>query len=179
MKMKKYEFTLIASGLDPEAEDFADRFFNAGCNDATISFAKGLIVLEFEREAKNFAHALISAIQNVRETGATIEHIEPDYLVSLSDIAERCNLSRSAISLFAKGERGERFPAPIARVTSESPLWDWVHVARWMYHRRRLSLSVVIHAKIVREANRAVSETHGRVEESRFAQRLLNELHVS
>src|SRR6266851_1149360 len=176
MKMKKYEFTLIASGLDPEAEDFADRFFNAGCNDATISFAKGLIVLEFEREAKNFAHALISAIQNVRETGATIEHIEPDYLVSLSDIAERCNLSRSAISLFAKGERGERFPAPIARVTTESPLWDWVHVARWMYRQKRLSLEALVQAKLVRDANRAVLETQGRIEHSRFGKKFLAEL---
>src|SRR5229473_2441913 len=177
--MKTYEFTIIASGLDPDAPDFEDRFFEANCDDATIIVVKGKIVLEFHREARNFSHALASAIQDVTRAGAIVEHIEPDYLVSLSDIAERCSLSRSALSLFAKGERGERFPSPIARITSESPLWDWVHVARWMYHRRRLSLSVVIHAKIVREANRAVSETHGRVEESRFAQRLLNELHVS
>ncbi|MEA2889050.1 MAG: hypothetical protein QOD11_3410 [Bradyrhizobium sp.] len=35
--MKTFEFSIIASGLDPEAEDFADRFFNAGCDDATLS----------------------------------------------------------------------------------------------------------------------------------------------
>jgi hypothetical protein len=33
--MKIFEFSIIASGLDPEAEDFADRFFDAGCDDAT------------------------------------------------------------------------------------------------------------------------------------------------
>jgi hypothetical protein len=32
--------------------------------------------------------------------------------------------SSFAISLFAKGERGKDFPAPVAKVTTESPLWD-------------------------------------------------------
>ncbi len=176
--MKKFCFTIIASGLDPEAADFEDRFFNAGCDDATIAFVKGAIVLEFEREAQNFAHALVTAMRNVQKAGATLEHIEPDYLVSLSDIAERCKLSRAAISLFAKGERGAGFPAPIARVTTESPLWDWVHVARWMYHHKKLSLTTLVEAKIVRDANRAVFETRGRIERSRFAQKLLAELQV-
>ena len=171
--MTTYEFTIIASGLDPDVADFEDQFFNAGCDDATIAFVKGVIVLEFEREARNFAHALISAIRNVQEAGASVEHIEPDYLVSLSDIAERCNLSRSAISLFAKGERREGFPAPIARVTTESPLWDWVYVARWMYRRKKLTLEALVQAKMVRDANCAVLETRGRIEQSRFGQRLL------
>jgi hypothetical protein len=176
--MTKFSFTIIASGLDPTAEDFEDRFFNAGCDDATIAFVKGAIVLEFERDARNFAHALVTAMRNVQRAGARIEHIEPDFLVTLSDIAERCALSRAAVSLFAKGERAEGFPSPIVRVTTESPLWDWVHVARWMYHRRKLSLSTLVEAKIVRDANRAVFETHGRFERSRFAQKLVNELRV-
>src|SRR6266699_2203160 len=131
--MKTSRFTIIASGLDHDAPDFADRFFEAGCDDATIGFVKGRIVLEFEREARNFTHALTTAIQNVRDAGAIVEHIEPDFLVSISDIAERSNMSRAAVSLFAKGKRGEAFPAPVARVSTDSPLWDWVQVARWMY----------------------------------------------
>jgi hypothetical protein len=176
MTMKKYTFTIIASGLDPTAADFEDRFFRAGCGDATIAFMKGVIVLEFEREASSFAHALISAVHDVQCAGAAVQHIEPDYLVSLSDIAERCNLSRSAVSLFTKGERREGFPPPVARVTTDSPLWDWVHVARWMYRNRRVSLEAVVQAKIVRDANRAVLETHGRIEHSRLGKRFLVEL---
>lgn len=172
--MRTYEFTIVASGLDPTAPDFEDRFFEVNCNDATLAFVKGRIVLEFQREARNFSHALASAIQDVMRAGATVEHIEPDYLVSLSDIADRCSLSRSALSLFAKGERGERFPSPIARITSESPLWDWVHVARWMFHRKTVSLAALVQAKIVRDANRAVVETSGRIEHSRFGRRLFH-----
>ncbi|HWN48567.1 MAG TPA: hypothetical protein VNO18_01815 [Xanthobacteraceae bacterium] len=76
--MKTYEFTIIASGLDSTAPDFEDRFFEASCDDATLAFVNGRIVVEFEREARNFSHALASAIQDVMRAGATIEHIEPD-----------------------------------------------------------------------------------------------------
>jgi predicted DNA-binding transcriptional regulator AlpA len=151
--MKTHEFTIVASGLDPEAEGFEDRFYEAGCDDATISFQKGVILLEFAREAPSFAKALISGIADVQRAGAEVERIEPDYLVSLSDIASRAGLSRAAISLYGKGERGEDFPTPVARVTSESPLWDWVDVAQWMLRHGRLSASDVLQARLVKEAN--------------------------
>ena len=57
--------------------------------------------------------------------GARVERIEPDHLVSMADIARRAGLTRAAISLYAKGMRAQEFPAPVARVTSEIPLWDW------------------------------------------------------
>jgi transcriptional regulator with XRE-family HTH domain len=154
--MKTFEFTVIASGLDPQADDFEDRFFAAGCDDATISFQKGAIILDFARDASSFADAVRSALLNVVQAGARPVHIEPDYLVSLSDIAERAGLSKAAISLYAKGERGQDFPAPIARVTTESPLWDWVEVADWMHRHDKLPGQTLADAKVVRAANLAV-----------------------
>jgi hypothetical protein len=173
--MKSFNFTIVASGLDPESEDFADRFFEAGCGDATISYQKGLIIIEFDREARNLAHALLSAVADVHRAGAKVEHIEPDCLVSMSDIAGRTKMSRAAVSLFAKGERGRDFPAPVARVTTESPLWDWVEIARWMYRKRTISRDVVIEAKIVREANRALEAPEG-FQHTIFAKKLHAEL---
>lgn len=159
--MSSFAFTIIASGLDTEADDFEQRFFDAGCDDATISVQKGAIVLEFTREARNFAHALVSAVRAVYTTGAKVEHIEPDYLVSLSEIAVRADVSKAAISLYAKGLRGAGFPAPVARITTESPLWDWFEVARWMYKKRSLSLSAVVEARMVRDANFALIHPEG------------------
>lgn len=104
--MKAHEFTIIASGPDPESDDFEDRFFEAGCDDATIGFSRGVTVLEFAREADNLASAINSAIEDVGKAGALVERIEPDWLVSLSDIAERANLTRAAITNYAKGDRG-------------------------------------------------------------------------
>jgi hypothetical protein len=153
---------------------FEDRFFEAGCDDATISFQKGRLVLEFEREARNFSHALVSALIDVAKAGAKVEHIEPDFLVSVSDIAERSGRSRQSSSLLASGARGKDFPAPVARVTSGSPLWDWVEVARWMFKNKNVDLNTLLQAKIVRAANRAVSYADG-LEKSVLARKILSE----
>jgi hypothetical protein len=158
--MKMYEFTIIASGLDPEADDFADRFYEAGCSDASISFQRGTIIIEFGREAKDFAHAVVSAFEDVRKAGAKIERFEPDYLVTLTDIAERTGLSKAAISLYTKGERGKAFPSPVARVTSDSPLWDWVDVSRWMHATNKLPMAAVLEARTMREASAWARKPH-------------------
>lgn len=158
-RLRPYRFTIIANDVDTLADDFEDRFFEAGCDDATIAVQKGAIILEFTREAKNFSHAIVSAIRDVRRAEAGIERVEPDHLVSLSDIAERSGLTRAAASLFAKGARGKGFPAPIVRVTTDSPLWDWVDVSGWLYRRDRIvPLGAVVEAKIVRALNAAASE---------------------
>jgi hypothetical protein len=151
--MKTFEFTIIATGMDPHASDFEDRLFEAGCDDATIAFQKGTIVLEFDRVAKNFSHAIDSAIRDVRRAGAYVRHVEPDHLVNLSDIAARAGITKAAVSFYAKGERSEGFPAPVARVTTESPLWDWVEVAEWFRKQGRLSADVLVEARILRQTN--------------------------
>ena len=97
--MKTHDFTIIASGLDPHTSSYEDRLYEAGCDDATLSFQKGLVIAEFAREAATLSRAILSAIENMKAGGAVIERIEPDYLVSLSDIAERCALSKQAISI--------------------------------------------------------------------------------
>lgn len=154
--MKTHEFTIIATGLDPYAEDFADRLYEAGCDDATVSFQKGAVIIDFDREARSFGHAIQSAIADVEATGAEVVHVEPDHLVNLSEIAVRAGLTRAAASHYAKGERGKGFPAPVARVTTDSPLWDWVDVARWLHRQGRLSVDELLRARVVRNANIAI-----------------------
>ena len=151
--MKTHEFTIIASGLDPEAEGYEDRLFEAGCDDATFSFQKGVIIAEFHREAVTFSAAIASAYEAMIRAGAKVERIEPDHLVSLSEIAERSGLTRQAISLYTRAERGENFPGPVAKVTSKHPLWDWPEVAEWLFERGTLSREEVVEARVVKEAN--------------------------
>lgn len=88
-EMSIYNFTIIASGVDHNADDFEDKFFQAGCDDATISVQKGAIILEFSREERSFPRALLSAFLSVQKAGAKVVHFEPDHLVSLTDIANR------------------------------------------------------------------------------------------
>jgi predicted DNA-binding transcriptional regulator AlpA len=154
--MKTFEFSIVASGLDPEAEDFADRFYEAGCDDATISFQKGHIILDFARDAGAVDAAICSAIECVEKAGAHVDRVEPDPLVNLSDIASRTGLTRQAISHYSKGNRGAHFPAPVARVTSDAPLWDWASVAKWLYENDKLARDAAIEAEAVRVANVAI-----------------------
>ena len=151
--MKDHEFTIIASGLNPQDDAFEDRFFEAGCDDATLSSQKGVIILEFHREAESFAKAVASAYEDVLRAGATVERIEPDHLVSLSEIAERSGLTRQAISLYTRAERGQNFPGPVAKVTSKHPLWDWPEVAEWLFEKGSLKREDVVQARVVKEAN--------------------------
>lgn len=110
--MKTYEFTIVAAGLDLQAEDFEARFYDARCDNALISFQKGHILVDFAREAESLEEAIASAVENVRQAGASVERVEPDPLVSLADMAARSNMSRSAMTNYFKGHRGEGFPAP-------------------------------------------------------------------
>ena len=161
--MNKYDFTIIASGLDPEADDFETRFFEAGCDDASISFQKGHILIDVAREASSLVEAIVTAVANVRAAGATVERVEPDPLVSLRDIATRSELSPAAISNYAKGLRleGEGFPPAKLRVTTPSPLWDWADVAEWLFRQGRIDRETAMEAAVVSAANEALDDQGG------------------
>jgi hypothetical protein len=156
--------TMIAGS--PEAEDFADRFFKAGCDDATISFQKGHIIVDFAREAESISNAIASAVKNVEAAGATVDRVEPDPLVSLADIAARTGMTRAAMTQFSKGQRSKDFPAPVARVTSDSPLWDWATVAKWLFKHEKISREAALEAEAVRIANAAIQSHEQKLEET-------------
>jgi transcriptional regulator with XRE-family HTH domain len=164
--MKTFEFSIIASGLDPEARDFADRFFNAGCDDATISFHKGHIIVDFAREAVSVDGAISSAVECVKKAGAQVDRIEPDPLVSLSDIAARTGLTRAAITQYAKGRRGDNFPSPVARITSDTSLYDWAAVAAWLFRHEKLSREKAIEAEAVKAVNEVIKTNEPRLREA-------------
>jgi hypothetical protein len=152
--MKTFEFTVVASCADGDIATLSERLFDAGCDDATVSLQKGVAIIEFDRESKNFYHALSSALSNIKEAGSDVLHIEPDHLVSLSDIAARTGITRAAVSNYARGTRERGFPAPTARVTTDTPLWDWIDVSRWIFrHLGRLSLAAIVEARVVRREN--------------------------
>jgi hypothetical protein len=155
--VKTFEFSIIASGLDPNADNFESRFYDHGCDDALVAFQKGHTIIDFAREANTLAEAIASAVEHVHATGAKIDRIEPDPLVNLSDIAARTDLTRAAISKYAKTEGDKGFPAPVARVTSDAPLYDWSAVASWMAVHKKIHTEIAIAAGVVQEANTAVA----------------------
>ncbi len=75
-RMKSYHFTIMASGVDHEYAGFDDGFFEAGCDDATLSIQGGRIVVEFRRAARSFIAAVASGVADVERAGATVERID-------------------------------------------------------------------------------------------------------
>lgn len=71
-----FEFTIVVTGVDPHAEDFADRFYEAGCDDALLSLQAGEVRLEFCREADRIETAFATAVRDVRRAGAQVVRIE-------------------------------------------------------------------------------------------------------
>lgn len=151
--METFEFTIIATGLDPEADDFESRFYDGNCDDASVSFQKGHILLDFARDAETLEHAIASAVADARAAGATVERVEPDPLVSMADMASRSDMTRSAMTNYVKGHRQEGFPPPRYRVTTASPLWDWADVAIWLHGHKRLDRQAALNAIVVSAAN--------------------------
>jgi len=153
--MPQFDFSLVVSGLDLDEDGFEDALFEAGCDDALVSIVKGFVVLDFARQEKNLAHAVASAIMDVESTGAHVVRLEPDPFVTLSDIASRTNLSKQLVSLYVQGKRGPKdFPLPSLRVSSDSPLWEWLSVARWLRKNKKIESSRdVVHAALLRKFN--------------------------
>jgi hypothetical protein len=75
--MNIYEFTFVIetqAGLDDGLED---ALYEAGCDDATLSFRKGIAYLNFDREAEDLELAIITAIQQTEQIGLTcFSHVE-------------------------------------------------------------------------------------------------------
>ena len=150
--MTIYDFTFVVDA-DPIDDTFEDRFIEAGCDDATFVLMRGNALLSFDREADSYKDAVLSAYQQIRNSGSEIVRFEPDFLVSQVEIASRSGLTKQAIGMFIKGERRAGFPAPNARIESASPLWDWVEVSHWLLEQGKVSAQVYGDALISRIIN--------------------------
>lgn len=130
--MSEYEFVLVVDGTVDD-DDVIGRLYDAGCDDATFGSVDGVGFGEFEREADTFADAVSSAIRDVESVeGIEVRRVEPDDLVTLSEIAERLGRTRESVRLLAAGERGRGdFPAPVSHLRSRFRFWRWSDIAAW------------------------------------------------
>jgi predicted DNA-binding transcriptional regulator AlpA len=123
-----YTFTLLATGVD---EEDLDALYEAGCDDAIVSFDAGQSEIEFDRAAPSLLEAIRTAIAATESAGATVVRVEPDSLVPASAIAERMGRTRQSVDMLIKGQRGPgSFPPPVAGA-SRHPLWRWSEVEDW------------------------------------------------
>lgn len=134
MAKQEFEFTLIFSGVRELTVEVLDAFYAGGCDDALIGMRGGVAYADFCREADSFRQAVFSAMRDVElaGVGAKVEHIEPDEMVTMSEIARRLNITREGVRKRVAGTRGPgNFPPPTGGVTRQSPLWRWTDVIQW------------------------------------------------
>jgi len=160
-----FAFTVIArdpSGRGGEGIDaIADSLFEAGCDDATVAIQNNVVVIEFDREARNFLHAVAAAIRDVRKAGLQVLRVEPDVYVSAAEIARRCAVSREAVRKWFQ-VHGRTAPAPVIAASTASPLYDWPSVLRWLrrHHPPKVAPARIVEGRIVKRVNQALR--HGR-----------------
>lgn len=140
--MTTWEFTLVADAGGQAGEDLVDELYGR-CDDATISTRGSTVIVEFDREAETFGEAVRSAIEDVEAAALTVERLEADELVTLSDIAERIGRTVESVRQHAQGLRGHGdFPPPAARAGRRVQLWYWSDVANWAQRHAELATAL-------------------------------------
>lgn len=132
----EFDFTLLLEGIDDISQEVEDALFEAGCDDATISLRYGRIFLTFSRSAVSLKDAIISAINDVKESNipASVLRVDQCDLVTQAEIARRIERSRELVRLYISGARGPGgFPTPVCNITDGAPLWYWCEVAYWLW----------------------------------------------
>jgi hypothetical protein len=72
-----HEFSVILSRPE-ESEEDADRLYEAGCADGSISTTGGVTRIDFHREAESLEQAIRSAVADVNRAGFPVARIEID-----------------------------------------------------------------------------------------------------
>ncbi len=143
----EYCFTAVLSG---DVDAHLDDLYEAGCDDATFGSIDGVHYADFSREAPTLADALISAISDIEAVGGLrVVRIEPEDLVTASEIAQRLGRTRESVRLLIAGRRGPgSFPAPVSHLRTRNRLWRWSDVAQWagIADENTLHEAHVIHA---------------------------------
>lgn len=137
-----YEFSLVIESQAGLTADLEDTLYEAGCDDALLSFRNGIMHLNFDRESNTFENAILSAIKQVEQNKLhlQVKRVEPSDLVTSTEIARRLNRSRQSVQQLISGNRGDGdFPLPIAGVTAKTMLWSWQEVTHWFLKKGKLS----------------------------------------
>jgi hypothetical protein len=157
---KTYNFTLILSGVTEPSDELENALYESNCEDALLYFRDRIGYLEFDREARSFAEAILSAIKNIEKAEIDVKpiRVEPSDFVTSAEISRRLDRSRESISQLISGKRGSgTFPHPIAGVTTNTLIWSWAEVVDWFYLNNKVTdYEVVEAAKFIRHCNEAL-----------------------
>lgn len=127
----EYEFTVHVTGLDIDDESQLTQLSDEQIT--VIPFTSDeLLMLSVEMAAESPESALsaFNSFLDEHSPEIRIKRIDLD-LVSLSQIAQRLDVTREAVRLWASGQRRQGFPDPFTSA-GQSLLWAWSEVFDWL-----------------------------------------------
>ena len=74
---QKHDFAIILAHPE-ESEEDADRLYEAGCDDGSISTCGEVTRIDFHRDADSLEAAIRSAVADVKRAGFQVARIEID-----------------------------------------------------------------------------------------------------
>lgn len=157
--MHTYTFTLLLSGADFQDPNVVEVLYAAGCTDATFGTQAGVSFADFDREANTLVEAVLSAVEQVERAvpRARVTRVEPEDLVSASDIAVRTGRTRASVSYLIDGERGPGdFPPSALRLGGDRPTWHWSEVVSWFSSRLDQPIGTATEAHALAALNAAL-----------------------
>ena len=131
--MNTHSFTLVVEGPDFTDEDVANHIYTT-LDDVIVRRASGWNLIDVDREADSYGHALFSAMNDLRQVAPDVRIVGvlPEGFLTVQDIVERTGLSRAYVRLLVEGGRGPgQFPAPAVQASGRSRLWRFRDVAVW------------------------------------------------
>lgn len=162
--MREFDFALVLGGITELTPEVEKAFFEAGCDDATISVTYGRIWMEFSRSAPSYDEAIVSAIRDVNKTGvgARVLRVDECNLVTQAEIARKLGRSRQYVHQLMTGQRGPGgFPPPDCHLTEGVPVWAWCAVSHWLYDNSMIKAEEYQQAEFVHAINFVLDDLNG------------------
>jgi hypothetical protein len=76
MSQYVFEFCLLLADIAEATSELADRLYESGCDDGTLSSTNGVTTIGFSREAESLEEAVRSAIRDVHAAGVRVTRVE-------------------------------------------------------------------------------------------------------
>lgn len=152
--MTLYEVTFRTSPLTDELED---EILNIGANFTVDNHGRTpltLVTMTDEFAAHDGAAAGLTLADVLTGLGITVYEVHAD-LVTASDVAERCGVTRQAVNNWIRGDRQSSSPFPAPANLVRGGVWHWSEVNAWLRDQGKAHDDSVVY--LMREEETAVN----------------------
>ncbi|WP_354405468.1 helix-turn-helix transcriptional regulator [Vibrio harveyi] len=110
-----------------------------------------------KNELYNSCIKKIKLVESLQCYNLEVISIDSPSYVNLSESATAAGLTKSAISNFYQGIRGDgNFPSPSMKISNKNPLWFWSDISKWLVENGKMTKADLDTARIIHSLNLAL-----------------------